>query len=167
MDIPWINKLVLYLREQIQHHPEIKLFGSCFGHQVIGRALGAAVEPNPMSWELAINVIALTTIGKAIFGKQTLVSRHYVCMINWRSRAPFVQALQQMHQDRVVPNLNSIMLVGSSSITANQGLVLFAPQIEEQVQNIQVLTVQGHPEFPASLVEVLIDTLTNTGVFTE
>lgn len=47
---PWIARLEAMVREAITR--KIPLFGACFGHQVIARALGADVGDNPEGWVL-------------------------------------------------------------------------------------------------------------------
>jgi GMP synthase-like glutamine amidotransferase len=48
-DHSWIRTLDTYLQNVYARHPNIKLFGSCFGHQVIAQSLlrsyGGVVEP--------------------------------------------------------------------------------------------------------------------------
>lgn len=41
------------------------IFGVCHGHQVMGRAAGAKVAPNPAGWELGNIAVALTAAGAA------------------------------------------------------------------------------------------------------
>ena len=49
-DAAWIGKLEKLIREISAR--KIPVFGACFGHQVIARALGATVAPNPQGWVL-------------------------------------------------------------------------------------------------------------------
>ncbi|KAF7627624.1 hypothetical protein AFLA_003001 [Aspergillus flavus NRRL3357] len=48
----WIKEIHDVLRDVYNNHPLIKLFGACFGHQVIASALledhGIRVEKNPI-----------------------------------------------------------------------------------------------------------------------
>lgn len=44
-DIPWINKLVEMLPKYAAS--KTRIIGCCFGHQILGRALGGAVGKNP------------------------------------------------------------------------------------------------------------------------
>ncbi|KAL1648333.1 hypothetical protein SLS58_002086 [Diplodia intermedia] len=63
---PWIATLSTWLRHVHADHPHIKIFGSCFGHQVLCSALlspadpAAAVRKNPAGMELGIHAITLS-----------------------------------------------------------------------------------------------------------
>lgn len=47
---PWITTLEQLVRKAV--HKKVPMFGACFGHQVIARALGAKVGHNPDGWVL-------------------------------------------------------------------------------------------------------------------
>jgi GMP synthase-like glutamine amidotransferase len=49
-DAAWISALESLVRRAIAQ--KIPLFGACFGHQIIAKALGATVEDNPTGWVL-------------------------------------------------------------------------------------------------------------------
>ena len=49
-DAPWIGKLLKLIQEISSS--KTPLFGACFGHQAIAKALGGKVEPNPGGWIL-------------------------------------------------------------------------------------------------------------------
>lgn len=76
-DVPWTNQLVAYVR-QILAQARVKLVGVCFGHQIIGRAMGAKVgrNDNPAGWEVSVTDVDLTAEGRKVFdqGKDVLVS---------------------------------------------------------------------------------------------
>ncbi|KAK0459975.1 class I glutamine amidotransferase-like protein [Desarmillaria tabescens] len=52
-DDAWIHKLVDFVRTTASSHPQVKLIGICFGHQIIARALGGdqACVVNKAGWE--------------------------------------------------------------------------------------------------------------------
>lgn len=43
-DKPWIRRLYAFIASTRATHPRIKLFGICFGHQLLARALGGKVD---------------------------------------------------------------------------------------------------------------------------
>ncbi|KAF9234197.1 class I glutamine amidotransferase-like protein [Melanogaster broomeanus] len=167
-DIEWINKLVAYVQRIAAEKPKMKIFGICFGHQIIARALGGSCVQNNGLWEIAVTTIQLNALGKAIFGKDELVSPLY------RKRYPGpahfrLQDLQQMHRDHVPTSPPNSHILGSTSITPNHGMVIFypwsAPPLEVlnssspnvPLSSIHILTVQGHPEFTEPIMSKLID----------
>lgn len=71
-DFPWIVKLVDFTTE-ILKQDRVKLVGICFGHQIIGRALGVKVGPNEKGWEVAVTNFDLSEEGKKLFGLEKMV----------------------------------------------------------------------------------------------
>lgn len=69
---PWILKLVEYTKKAIEGG-RIKVVGVCFGHQIIGRAVGAGVGKSDKGWEVAVTEVDLTDKGKEIFGLDKMV----------------------------------------------------------------------------------------------
>ncbi|KAI9567528.1 class I glutamine amidotransferase-like protein [Boletus coccyginus] len=146
-DRPWIHKLIEYVKRILVEKPSLKIFGICFGHQIVATALGSKVEPR--SWELSVTNIELTRIGKAIFHSPEL-------------------HLQEFHHDQVSTRLHNAHLVGSSHSTRSQGLVTFHPELAPSAEDLEsnqprvhlrsihVLTFQGHPEFTESIVRQLL-----------
>lgn len=71
-DHPWILRLVEYTKKAITHN-RVRIFGICFGHQIIGRSLGVKVGRSDKGWELSVLDMDLTEQGKKLFGKDKLV----------------------------------------------------------------------------------------------
>ncbi|EEP75820.1 conserved hypothetical protein [Uncinocarpus reesii 1704] len=71
-DTPWILKLVEFTKKVLAQD-RVRLIGICFGHQILGRALGAKVGPNDAGWEVAVHDIDLTEQGKQLLGLEKLV----------------------------------------------------------------------------------------------
>lgn len=69
---PWILKLVAFT-EEVLKQTRVRIIGVCFGHQIIGRALGAKVDRSDKGWETSVTAIDLTKKGQEIFGKTALV----------------------------------------------------------------------------------------------
>ncbi|KAI5294291.1 hypothetical protein KEM52_004324 [Ascosphaera acerosa] len=145
-DVPWINTLVDYTAK-ILRQDRVKLVGICFGHQIIGRALGMRVKPNTKGWEVAVNEFDLTDAGTKLFGRADM-------------------RLQFVHRDIVhdppaqVSPLNptaSIVRLGGNEICENQGM--YSPG--------HFLSVQGHPEFTDFIVSRIVEARHASGVFTD
>jgi anthranilate/para-aminobenzoate synthase component II len=75
-DKPWINTLVDFTAKMLKQN-RIRTIGVCFGHQIVGRAMGVKVGRNEDGWEVAVNDVALSESGKRLFGKDKLVMLPY------------------------------------------------------------------------------------------
>jgi GMP synthase-like glutamine amidotransferase len=51
----------------------VRILGICFGHQIVGRALGAKVGRSEQGWEIAVCGMDLTEKGKELFGREKIV----------------------------------------------------------------------------------------------
>lgn len=71
-DIPWINRLVEFTK-QVLAQDRVRILGICFGHQIVGRALGAKVGRSEQGWEVAVCDMNLTEKGKEVFGQDKIV----------------------------------------------------------------------------------------------
>ncbi|KAL5048242.1 hypothetical protein BDW71DRAFT_213659 [Aspergillus fruticulosus] len=143
---PWIIPLQSFVQTVFESYPRVKLFGSCFGHQIIGQALLTAqaarrsprqapsvtVERNPQGSEMGLASIKLTPEFTAAF---PVLSTHLPVADEMR--------LQMIHGDWValLPGIKELpepwMNVGSTELCPVQGL--YYPG--------RVLTYQGHFEF--------------------
>jgi GMP synthase - Glutamine amidotransferase domain len=151
-DEPWIYEMQSYIQTVHTHYPNIKLFGSCFGHQIIAQSLlSTKANPNsplsstfhvaqsPAGFEMGIQPITLQPSFTACFPPLA------------RATAQNSFRIQLIHGDAVVPTPETeaaadqvgISLpapwssIGSSAQCAIQGL--YNPG--------RVLTYQGHFEF--------------------
>jgi GMP synthase-like glutamine amidotransferase len=80
----------------------------------------------------------------------------------------FVQNIHQMHRDHVPTVPSSCHLLASTSTCYNQGYIRYAPATSSaKAKDIQVFTLQGHPEFTASISNLVIAARTSTGVLSE
>jgi len=71
-DAPWINILVEFTAKVLAQD-RVRVIGVCFGHQIVGRAMGVKVGRNDAGWETAVNDVQLTEKGKEVFGMEKLV----------------------------------------------------------------------------------------------
>lgn len=76
LDDAWIVKLVGFTQKALATDGRVKVVGVCFGHQIVGRALGIPVDRNHRGWEVSVTEIALSEKGREVFGTETLVSVH-------------------------------------------------------------------------------------------
>lgn len=137
-DEQWIKDLVAYTRKAIDGG-RVKILGICFGHQIVGRAMGAEVGKNPQGWEVAVTKFNLTPKGKEVLG---LGDKDQV-------------SIQQMHADAVLTVPEGAELLGSNDACAIQGL--YAPG--------RYLTVQGHPEFTEDIITEILVNRHKVGIF--
>ncbi|KZT25577.1 class I glutamine amidotransferase-like protein [Neolentinus lepideus HHB14362 ss-1] len=149
-NVEWINKLTAYVAAIIISKPTVKVIGSCFGHQVVSIAMGEECVPNGGRWEVGLTELQLTELGKKLFGQDSV-------------------NIQQMHRDHVPFIPESFHLIGSTAITYNQSMVRFDPSSSSSptqfsLRDIQVLTVQGHPEYTTDIVKLLVEARSATGV---
>ncbi|KAI1910318.1 hypothetical protein LOZ12_004705 [Ophidiomyces ophidiicola] len=132
---PWILKLVDFTK-QILAQDRVRVIGVCFGHQILGRALGAKVGPNDAGWEVSVHDINLTEEGKKILGLEKL-------------------RLQQMHRDIVHNYPPAVIPLGFTPRCEVQGM--YSPR--------RFISVQGHPEFTEEIVIELLHTRKYMGAF--
>ncbi|KAJ5091900.1 hypothetical protein NUU61_006770 [Penicillium alfredii] len=136
-DSPWILRLVEFT-QQVLAQDRVRLLGICFGHQIVGRALGAGVGRSDQGWEVAVCEMDLTDKGKELFGRDKIL-------------------IQQMHRDIVFTYPPDVTPLGSSPRCAVQGM--YAPR--------RFITVQGHPEFTGDIMTEIIGLRAKLGVFDE
>lgn len=152
-DEPWILDLVEFVQKCFGVHPTadlqlerpVKVMGICFGHQIISRALGAKIGPNPKGWEVSITPIDLTHTGHEVFYEFKDVGT-----VN----------IMEMHKDIVfdVPKgLPGIEVTSSNEKCSIQGLY----------KRQYLWSTQGHPEYNDDMVEKLLYSRHKEGVFTD
>ncbi|PYI29497.1 hypothetical protein BP00DRAFT_400571 [Aspergillus indologenus CBS 114.80] len=143
---PWIAPLTTFLQTVHAQYPSVRLFGSCFGHQILARALleletggqqqqqqpYVSVEPAPHGKEVGLKSISLTPEFTGAFpgGEGEGEER------KWN--------IQMIHGDHVRicrPLPAAWCVIGASAECAVQGL--YHPA--------KVLTYQGHFEFDAEV----------------
>lgn len=126
-DYPTQRLMKLLHKYTSQNKP---ILGICYGHQLLARAFGSQVQPNPLGWEVGLNSIHLTPQGK-----KSLLFQN----------APEVLPTLQSHRD-VVVQLPS-------------DAVLLAKGMQTSIQAFQVgktsFGVQFHPEMNRAILQFL------------
>ncbi|OAL00171.1 class I glutamine amidotransferase-like protein [Phaeosphaeriaceae sp. SRC1lsM3a] len=140
-DAPWVKKLDAYIKNLYQEHPHVKIFATCFGHQLVCQSLlgkyGVWAELDPKGLEVGVKEITFDKRFLATFGKQS--RREDVLSSGDLSGS---MRLQFVHGDHVVvPEGTSLPeeweMVGTTQHCAMQGVYLSG----------RVFTLQGHFEF--------------------
>ncbi|KAE8382739.1 class I glutamine amidotransferase-like protein [Aspergillus bertholletiae] len=143
----WIKKMHCVLRDGYNHHPKVKLFGVCFGHQTMASALlgdrGVLAEKNPKGWEIGVQRVDCAPEFLNHFPRFT------------NGDVTVQRSLQFIHQDHVVVPDGSLppgwVIMGKNDMCEVQGL--FQPN--------RVLTYQGHAEFDRHIAKAVLDMLDN------
>lgn len=122
-----------FIRRVLDHHPNIKLFGSCFGHQIFGHALGGKtgqMTDIPSSRE--------KIIGRELI-KPTDAFFQMPCVQKYLKEHGEVPpiVLQQSHGDQVETLPPQAVLLGTSESCKNE---MFAV-------GTRLLCMQAHPDF--------------------
>jgi len=136
-DDPWILKLVEFTKRVLEEQQRVRVIGICFGHQIVGRAVGAVVTGSE-GWEISVLGLDLTKKGQEVFGRTGL-------------------AIHQMHRDIVasLPPNSDIEILGTTSKCAIHGM--YVPK--------KLITIQGHPEFNSEIVRQLLEMRYESKIF--
>ncbi|KAK8121156.1 hypothetical protein PG999_005276 [Apiospora kogelbergensis] len=147
-DVPWIATLRRYLLGVYHNLPWIKIFGSCFGHQLIAQTLlgdhGVRVKRSDGGWEVGVH---------DVYHDQVFVQKFPNL-----SEAPI--CYQFLHSDEVVVKDNlppTWSSIGSSTLCQIQGLYQSGRVLTYQ------LVWQGHPEFDRIIMNDFVRRLVKAG----
>jgi len=144
-DEPWIIKLVGFVKKVLAQD-RVRTMGVCFGHQIIGRALGIPVVRGELGWEISVVPITLTPTGQSLFK-----NRHQS------------DTLSLMHMHRDILKTDIVQLpdgcenLGSTNECSIQGMY----------KEGRYFSVQGHPEYTPDIVRESIEAKSKLGLFTE
>ncbi|KAH6989965.1 class I glutamine amidotransferase-like protein [Ilyonectria destructans] len=147
---PWIQRLESYIKHVYAEFPQVRILGSCFGHQLIAQALlaehGALVEKSPWGRQLGLQSIKLNP---------TFIDHFPLLSTTLRGG---LMRMQMMHADWVT------FKPGTTEARPNNGTVDTAADLPHPWVNVgcteqcpiqglylpgRVLTVQGHFEMDA------------------
>jgi GMP synthase (glutamine-hydrolysing) len=126
---PWMLELGEELLEAAERIP---VLGVCFGHQLLGAALGGTVERNPRGPEAGTREVVLTAAGR----EDPLLSG-----------LPEPLLVQQFHEDHVAAAPPGTVLLATGAHTPVQAFA-HGPRLR---------AVQFHPEFDAARVRAMAD----------
>lgn len=154
-DDPFILKLVEFTKRVLEQD-RVRIIGVCFGHQIVGRALGAKVARSEGGWEISVTAIDLTKKGQEIFKQNSLV-----CSSSFLSGRAVItdnpKALFQMHRDVVYEYPPGVEELAYTEKCEVQGM--YIPKL--------LITVQGHPEFNEDIVRELLVARHGSGIFND
>jgi len=63
-----------FTKKLLEEQDRVRIIGVCFGHQILGRALGVKVGRSPGGWEVSVLPVELSPKGKELFKQDSLVS---------------------------------------------------------------------------------------------
>ncbi|KAI1825936.1 putative class I glutamine amidotransferase [Xylaria intraflava] len=133
----WIVRLVQFAKRCLDGG-RIRVIGICFGHQIIGRALGAELGRNTLGWEISVVEHELTDEGKRILGMNKM-------------------SIHQMHRDIVFSFPPGVIQLARTDVCANQAMYIPG----------RMISVQGHPEFTEDMVREILETRKYGGILSD
>lgn len=170
-DKAWIKRLEEYVVMVYTTHPDIKLFGSCFGHHLICQALlkdhGVRVARRPGGWEIGVSEVRFTDEFRGAFAHVGSTAFEKGCL-RLPNRLPTPESESGDDDDkasgliervgRVVPNsaylefvhADEVVLPSPESPLPRPWILLGYSEhckVPGIYQTGRVLTMQGHFEF--------------------
>ena len=124
-DEPWIFELAQFIASAL--NKQKKLFGICFGHQLIAHFFGGRVAPAVGGWAVGIHTSQVENRSWMNGGAQDL-------------------SLLSSHKDQVQQLPEDAQLFASNDFCPMAGFTM----------NNQVITIQGHPEFSKNYARALM-----------
>lgn len=131
-EAPWMLRLERFLRDAIAKRRPV--FGICFGHQILAKALGGEVRPAEQGWQLGVQ------------------SYRVVNRPGWMADAPETLRINAIHQDQVVKAPEGAELIATAPQCPMAGLVY----------GEDAVSLQAHPEFTLDFERSLLKA--NAGV---
>ncbi|KAK8079632.1 hypothetical protein PG997_007450 [Apiospora hydei] len=168
----WILRLVAYTKRLLEApardredggRAPVRVIGVCFGHQIVGRALGAPVGRSDRGWELSVVDMALTDEGKRIFGGETLEERRdsdsnsskQDPVTDLSRTPPTLHTENPPHAPRHHPRVpQGHHPLAHTAVCATQAM--YIPQ--------RMIALQGHPEFTEDMVREILEMRHDGGI---
>jgi GMP synthase (glutamine-hydrolysing) len=129
-ETPWMLRLEQFLRDAMAKDRPI--FGICFGHQILAKALGAEVKQAEQGWQLGLKNYQVTK------------------RPDWMADAPETFRLNAIHQDQVLTVPKGAEVIASAPQCPLAGLVY----------GNKAASLQAHPEFNLDFELDLLKTFT-------
>ncbi|GMH17912.1 hypothetical protein Nepgr_019753 [Nepenthes gracilis] len=128
----WICKLLNLLKEL--DSAKKRVLGICFGHQILGRALGGKTGRSQTGWDIGLRTVHLSTSSSKFFSSLKI---------------PTILSVIECHRDEVRELPQKAEVLAWSDKT---GIEIFR-------YGDHILGIQGHPEYNADILLHLIDRL--------
>ncbi|KAL9284896.1 hypothetical protein ACSQ67_024720 [Phaseolus vulgaris] len=128
----WVRDLLNLLNKL--HSMNKRLLGICFGHQILGRALGGKVTRSPTGWDIGVRTITLTPSLPFSLSSLDLPSR---------------LSIIECHRDEIRELPPKAEVIAWSEKT---GIEMFK-------YGDHIMGIQGHPEYSKDILLHLIDRL--------
>jgi len=127
-ETPWMLRLEQFLRDAIARKRPV--FGICFGHQILAKALGGEVRQAEQGWQLGLQSYQVTQ------------------KPDWMADAPESLRMNAIHQDQVVRAPAGAELIATAPNCPIAGLVY----------GEDAVSFQAHPEFTLDFERSLLAT---------
>ncbi|TKY59442.1 Glutamine amidotransferase [Spatholobus suberectus] len=128
----WVRDLLAFLKKLDSMNK--KILGICFGHQILGRALGGKVTRSPTGWDLGVRTITLSSSLPFALSSLDLPSR---------------LSIIECHRDEIRELPAKAEVIAWSDKT---GIEMFR-------YGDHIMGIQGHPEYTKDILLHLIDRL--------
>ncbi|KAK5577381.1 hypothetical protein RB653_002322 [Dictyostelium firmibasis] len=156
------DEWILLLKQRIVElaNNDIKIFGICFGHQIIAEALGGKCEKNQKGWELGQHTIKLEKNVSNIFSNLLNINNNN----NNNNKIEILNdeiSLYQIHQDHVSIIPKDMISIGTTEKSNVQGMLR---ESKSKPGALNILSFQGHPEFDYNFIHLLIVDLKSINV---
>ncbi|KAL4024297.1 hypothetical protein IC575_018082 [Cucumis melo] len=130
-DDPWICRLIALLQRLASLNKRI--LGICFGHQILGRALGGKTGRGRSGWDIGITTVNVSSSYK-LFSSLKI---------------PTTLSVIECHRDEIYELPSEAEVIGQSD---KYGIEMFK-------YRDHILGIQGHPEYTKDILLHLIDRL--------
>ena len=144
----WITNLIDFVRFLIDQPERPKLFGICFGHQLIAKALGGKVEKNSSGkfvWGTEQVEVSTSLLNEEFYKESIGIQKEHI-------------KIMQSHGEWVSVLPKGAVCLGKSSTCSNEVL---------SYENM-IMTTQGHPELVKdAMVKSILPRLKKNGIISE